>query len=171
MLVADFQNIVTVLNEAKVRFLIVGGLAVVAHGYVRNTIDVDLVIDLVSQNNVLRALDALGRLGYKPLIPELPGRFADPRVREEWIRDKGMVVFQMRSETRRETPIDIFVRLPFDFDAEYHSAVEYDVGSGLICRVVRCSTLIDMKRQAGRAKDLADIESLEHVNRLRSNDG
>lgn len=171
MLVADFQNIVTFLNEAGVRFLVVGGLAVVAHGYVRNTIDVDLVIDLGSQNNVLSALDALGRLGYKPLIPEPPGRFADARVREEWIREKGMVVFQMRSETRRETPIDIFVRLPFDFDAEYMHAVEYEVGGGLICRVVQCSTLLEMKRKAGRAKDLADIESLEHVNRLRQANG
>jgi hypothetical protein len=38
------------LAEARVRYLVVGGLAVVAHGYVRFTADVDLVLDLESGN-------------------------------------------------------------------------------------------------------------------------
>jgi len=39
------ESIVVALNAAKVRFLIVGGLAVAAHGYLRFTADVDLVLD------------------------------------------------------------------------------------------------------------------------------
>jgi len=37
-------------NEAGVRFLVAGGLAVNAHGYVRFTKDADLVIDLTAEN-------------------------------------------------------------------------------------------------------------------------
>jgi len=39
-----FTEIVTALNDASVPFLTVGGIAVIAHGYGRNTYDVDLVI-------------------------------------------------------------------------------------------------------------------------------
>jgi len=41
----ELQTIAAALNDADVNYLIAGGLAVVAHGYVRVTMDVDLVID------------------------------------------------------------------------------------------------------------------------------
>ncbi len=46
MKVDDIRTILRALNDADVRYLIVGGLAVVAHGYVRFTQDIDLVIQL-----------------------------------------------------------------------------------------------------------------------------
>ncbi len=42
---SSVQAIIQALNEAGVRYLVVGGLAVVAHGHVRFTADVDLVLD------------------------------------------------------------------------------------------------------------------------------
>ena len=44
------ESLVRALNEAGVRYLIVGGLAVVAHGHARFTGDVDLVVDLEADN-------------------------------------------------------------------------------------------------------------------------
>ena len=55
MKLADVEAILRALNDADVRYLIVGGLAVVAHGYVRYTADVDLVLDL-ERDNALRAM-------------------------------------------------------------------------------------------------------------------
>jgi predicted nucleotidyltransferase len=46
MKVDDVRTILRALNDANVRYLIVGGLAVVAHGYVRFTQDIDLVVQL-----------------------------------------------------------------------------------------------------------------------------
>ena len=46
----ELENIVAALNTAEVNYLIAGGLAVVAHGYVRVTMDVDLVIDFDGWN-------------------------------------------------------------------------------------------------------------------------
>ena len=60
--------IVGALNMANVRYLVAGGLAVVAHGYVRFTADVDLIIDL-EPGNVMRAVASLERLGYRPRAP------------------------------------------------------------------------------------------------------
>ena len=34
-------------------------------------------------------------VGYKPNVPVKLSDFADPTIRERWIRDKGMMVFQM----------------------------------------------------------------------------
>lgn len=65
------------LNAAGVRYVIVGGLAVMAHGYQRTTVDLDLVVQLVPQN-LLTALEALASLGYQPRIPVSAEQFADP---------------------------------------------------------------------------------------------
>lgn len=58
----DIRTILTALNDAEVKYLIVGGLAVVAHGYGRFTQDIDLVIQL-ERANVLRALNAFTAMG------------------------------------------------------------------------------------------------------------
>ena len=61
MEVRSIEAIVRALNEAEVQYLIVGGLAVNAHGYVRLTRDIDIVLALESEN-ALRGLRALTKL-------------------------------------------------------------------------------------------------------------
>ena len=53
MKLADIEVILRALNEAETRYLIVGGIAVVAHGYVRYTADLHIVLQLEPEN-VLR---------------------------------------------------------------------------------------------------------------------
>ncbi len=148
------------LNDADVRYLVVGGLAVVAHGYARMTADVDLVIGL-NRENILTGLKALEREGYRMAIPVTPEQFADADQRERWRREKGMQVLKMWSDTHRRTPIDVFVYEPFDMAAEWDAAPRVDWGDGLKVPVVSLKTLLAMKRLAGRPQDLADIAALE----------
>src|SRR5450755_3370721 len=122
MEVRSVEAIVRALNEAKVRYLIVGGLAVNAHGYERLTVDVDLVIGL-EPGNVVRGLKALQQIGYEMNIPVSPEQFADASLRESWRRDKNMIVLKLWSDRHRRTPIDVFVYEPFDFEKEYGRAV------------------------------------------------
>jgi len=82
------------------------------HGYGRATFDVDLVVQLQS-DNVRRAMEALEALAYRPLTPVATRDFADPETREGWIRDKRMIVFQLHSDSHRDTRIDLFVSEPF----------------------------------------------------------
>ena len=77
------------LNDAGVRYVVVGGLAVVLHGHARLTVDVDLVVDLAG-DQALKAINALVGLGLRPRVPVNPGDFADRSVRETWMRDRGM---------------------------------------------------------------------------------
>ena len=153
------EMVLTALEQAGVRYLIVGGLAVKAHGDARYTKDIDIVIQL-DRDNVLHAFRALEPLGYRPLLPVKPAQFADSATREQWVRDKHMQVFQLWSDAHRETPIDVFVTEPFDFDAEYDRAPRKRFGETLDIPIVARDTLIRMKQSAGRVQDLADIDNL-----------
>ena len=66
MKLASVEAIARALDEARVRYLVVGGLAVIAHGYGRLTMDVDLVVQLEA-GNVIAAFEALAKLGYRPM--------------------------------------------------------------------------------------------------------
>lgn len=100
MKVSSFEAIATALNREGVRYLVAGGLAVNAHGYVRLTHDVDLVVQL-DPENILPAFAALASLGYRPLIPVTAAQFADPAQRAAWIRDKDMTVLNFHSDRHR----------------------------------------------------------------------
>jgi hypothetical protein len=80
----SIDAIVQALNGASVRYLVAGGLAVVAHGYVRFTADLDLIVDL-EPANVARAVAALETLGYRPRAPVAFAEFADPQKRTQWV--------------------------------------------------------------------------------------
>lgn len=159
MRLKSFEAIISALNGAEVRYLVAGGLAVNAHGYLRYTKDADLVIELVP-DNIRAALGALENLGYRPAIPVRAEDFADRETREGWARDKGMQVFQLFSDIHPETPIDIFVEHPFNFDDEYARAtIKPLTGTGEV-PFVSLETLIHMKKAADRTQDRADIENL-----------
>lgn len=160
MRLQSFEAIIAALNEANVRYLVAGGLAVNAHGYLRYTKDADLVIELQPEN-VLATMKALENLGYRPAIPVKAEEFADPDIRQSWVRDKGMKVFQLFSDQHPETPIDIFVEAPFDFVQEYRNAMVKNLAGTGDVPFVSLATLIEMKSQAGRAQDHADIENLK----------
>jgi predicted nucleotidyltransferase len=155
----SIEAIVRALENASVRYIIVGGLAVNAHGYSRMTRDIDLVIQLES-SNTQRGLEALLGAGYRLMIPEKPEAFADPEMRERWRTEKGMIVLKLWSDEHRRTPIDVFVYEPFDFDREYDSAVWVEVSPGLRAPIISLPALLQMKRDAGRPRDLEDINEL-----------
>lgn len=159
MKVTSFEAIVRSFDQAGVRYLVAGGLAVNAHGYMRLTKDVDLVLDL-HPANVERALRALEGLGYRPTVPVAAAQFADPEQRRRWIHEKEMKVFQLWSDDHRDTPIDLFVEEPFPFEEEYSRAVVKPLYGAVDVRFVSIETLIRMKEAAGRAQDRIDIEHL-----------
>jgi hypothetical protein len=158
MKLSSFDALVTALAASGVRYLIAGGLAVNAHGYLRFTKDVDVVVRLVP-DNIERAFAVLADLGYRPLVPVSAAQFADAPTREGWIRDKGMQVLQFWSDAHRETPVDMFVREPFDFDDEYRRSLAKPLGQ-IEVRFVTIPTLIRMKQAANRPQDRIDIEYL-----------
>jgi len=163
MKVAAFTKIVEALNEADVRFIVVGGLAVIAHGYLRVTRDADLVIELVPES-IRRAFDALQSIGYEPTVPITAEQFADPALRRQWWEGKNMRVLQFWSDAHPETKLDVFIEHPFNFESEWNAALIEKIGQAAAeTRIVTIPTLIRMKESAARSQDRIDIEFLRKI--------
>jgi predicted nucleotidyltransferase len=156
---SSFRLIIQTLNNAQVRYLVVGGIAVNAHGFPRFTRDVDLLIHL-EETNLLTALRALATLGYKPHIPVTFEEFANPRNRETWIAEKQMKVLKLFSDAHPETFIDVFVYDPLGFDEAYRHAHYHPLPDNINVPVCSYEDLVKLKRLAGRPQDLVDIEEL-----------
>lgn len=167
MEVRSVEAIVQALNRANVQYLVVGGLAVITHGYERFTNDVDLVIGLDPENIILGLRTLIG-VGYQLKIPVTPEQFANPVLRETWRRDKGMTVLPLWSDQHRRTPVDVFVYEPFDFSQEYSLARRHQIAGGDSAPVIRLETLLQMKRGVARPQDLADIAGLERLQELKN---
>lgn len=76
MKLAAIEAIAAGFADADVRYILVGGLAVAAHGHGRLTMDLDLVLQLRS-GNVRRAMAVLVSLGYRPVAPVQPELLRD----------------------------------------------------------------------------------------------
>jgi len=150
------------LIQAQVRCMVAGGLAVNAHGYLRFTRDVDLVVDLASEN-MTAACVILGKLGYKPMAAVSIEDIADATRREVLVKEKNATVIQFWSDRFPDQPVDIFLTFDFDFAAEYARAPKKELqGIGAVT-YLSLETLITMKKTAGREQDLADIAHLERI--------
>jgi hypothetical protein len=160
MKLAAFEAVAKALDAAHVRYLVVGGLAVNAHGYIRLTMDIDLVIAL-DAGNIHLAFNALASIGYRPAVPIDADGFARPEQRLCWREEKGMQVLNFHSDTFLGTSVDVFVYEPFDFVDEYDLALRGEILPGVPVRFVSIPTLIRMKQMAGRPRDLDDIQHLE----------
>jgi hypothetical protein len=164
---ADLEAIVQALSHANVAFIIVGGIAVIEHGYGRNTYDLDLVVRL-SPDGVMKAFGALASIGYRPRVPITAEQFAQPEERRRLIEEKRMEVLNFWSDDHRETPLDVFVTEPFNFADEYAKTEIRELTPGLPVHIVSLATLLQMKKAAGRPKDLADIDELSLLHGLPS---
>jgi len=162
MKLSTLETVFNALNQANIHYLVAGGIAVNIHGYQRMTADLDLVIQLNS-SNIINAMNCLNELGYQPLVPVTAADFADPEKRKNWIETKHMQVLSLQSQEFSETTIDIFVTEPFNFDEAYKSATTADLAPDINFRLVNIPTLIKMKQESGRAKDLDDIEHLQMI--------
>lgn len=141
------------LIEAEVQFVLVGGLAVNAWGYLRGTRDVDVVPDPSSEN--LAKLDAVLReLGGKV---DVGGRLLDTDAVSTFLRtgDRTLVVTDLGQ-------VDVLQGLPQvpRFEALDDEAADIDL-DGMIVRVCSLNHLLEMKRASDRPRDRDDLEALE----------
>jgi predicted nucleotidyltransferase len=160
-MVGAIEAVLAALNAAGVRYLVVGGVAVVLHGHLRTTADLDLVVQL-SPDNAQRTVRSLSTLGYRPRAPVSAEEFADAAIRESWLREKGLTVFGLWSDRFPGLEVDLFVVEPFDFDAAYLRSVRVTLDT-TTATVVALSDLIALKEAAGRPVDLADLEALQRL--------
>jgi hypothetical protein len=146
-LVDELHAIAAALAAAAVPYAVCGGVAVTAHGATRSTKDIDI---LVGREDLPRALDAVRPLGY--MFAALPMTFDEGTARERHVQRVSKVV------GRQHLLLDLILA-EAAFAGALDDRVEVPLPEGPLVVVSR-ATLVRMKRLAGRAQDLADLEKL-----------
>lgn len=157
----NVREIFAALNEAEVDYVVVGGLAVILHGYLRATADLDLAIGL-SPQNARRGMQSLASIGLQPRLPVAIEDFADPAKRADWRRLRNMLVFPLWDPGNPLRSVDVFIDEPIAFDVLLRDAVRKNL-AGVDVPVASIDHLIQMKQLAGRARDLEDIDKLQQI--------
>jgi hypothetical protein len=156
-----FEPIFEALDAAGVRYVAVGGVAVVLHGHARLTTDLDLAVDLAA-GPAGDANATLTAIGFRPRAPVDPMGFADASQRQRWIEQQGMTVFSLWDPNDPLRSVDLFVADPIDFEELWSNSTLVDL-AGTSARIASIPDLIRLKRIAARPIDLADIEVLEII--------
>lgn len=148
----DHRELIELLNRHAVEFLVVGGWAVIAHGYPRLTVDIVFFVRKASDNaeRLYRALTDF--FGARPPGIDGPGDFLTSDV------------VQFGATPNR---VDFITRLDgVEFEEVVKSPVSFPFADRCFC--INMDDLIRNKRAAGRKRDMADVEELEKIRARRS---
>ena len=156
-----YLDLFRALEAHKVRYLLVGGLALNIHGVERATMDVDLMLAL-DPDNTLAFIDVAKQLGMQPVLPVALEDFADPAKLRAWIETKHMLAFALRPRQASDPTVDILVQPLVDFDLAWNRRIEKDLG-GIHLSLATIDDLIALKTGTGRQRDAADIQALRQL--------
>jgi len=160
-----YEDVFRSLEKNKIRYAVAGGVALVLHGVVRFTADLDLIVDLEPEN-LRRFVQAITELGYRPRNPVKAEDFLNPAIRERWKRENGMEVFSFVDPAQQMTLIDVFIEEKIPFREVLQEIVPM-AAKGITIPVVSLRHLKRLKLAAGRPQDIADIAAIEAMGNLK----
>lgn len=146
------------------KYVLVGGIAVNLLGSLRNTADLDILVEM-SDENLAKIVKILKRAGYHVKQPVDPMGIARKDVRQDWIQNKHMKAFNFYKEEGLKE-VDIIIDTPVSFEIARKDAMVIHV-DGIALPVISIDHLIKMKSQAGRPLDKVDINELKKIKKLR----
>lgn len=141
---SDFKEFLNLLHVQGVRYLLIGGLAVIYHGYSRTTEDMDIWIALAPEN-AERLTTVMREFGF-----DLPDLSASLFLQDEQIIRLGYAPVRIEITTAISG---------VKFEDCYASRVVDKIDGVEVCLI----SLKDLKRNkkaAGRNKDLSDLDYL-----------
>ena len=149
----DLRSLLDALDSHGVEFVVIGGVAVGAHGFIRGTEDLDVVPN-PDPDNLRRLAEALGDL--ESTLPTAGDRAFDPDEDFGVIRRGGnvtaMTVFGGLDVVQRAIGVPSYSQLAED-------AVESEL-LGVPVRVCSLARLREMKEAQDRTRDRLDLENL-----------
>jgi|SaaInlStandDraft_1057018.scaffolds.fasta_scaffold11563_2 hypothetical protein len=149
-LIEDMKEIVRVLDANDIDYALCGGLAVAIHGYVRFTQDIDIII---LPEDLEKAKAVLKKTGYNLPSGLIPFKQKDGSFWE---------IFRLSKAMGKELYTLALMLCTGSLEEKWQDRelVEADDQE---FKVVSKAGLISMKKEAGRNKDLLDIEELENL--------
>jgi hypothetical protein len=149
----DAEEILRVLTAHSVDFVVIGGVAVQGHGYIRGTHDIDIIVRPASLN-LSRLSEALAGLEAELRVPGTL-KLTDPHQ----LRQAPHIPVITRAGPLDIVNVEHVAGAPRSYDALKDAALIVEL-SGFDVAIAGLSDLIRMKRAAGRDQDLMDIEAL-----------
>ncbi len=139
-----YSNLISLFNEEGVEYVVLGGHAVIAHGYLRTTADIDIFVR-PGHENADRLLRALARYGY---------------TNGEFEHSDFTKVPSYLSFCRYDEWIDIMTfTLGVTFEECYRNRIVLMI-ENVPTNVISLPDLIRNKKATGRPQDLRDLENL-----------
>ena len=143
----DFKEFIQLLNEYKVKYLVIGGYAVNFHGYPRYTKDIDFWL-WMTPDNIAQLIKVLKEFGFGSLNLGL----------EDFMTPDNII--QLGYEPYR---IELLVDLEgVEFEDCFERRIEGELDDVKI-NFLSLQDLILTKKTAARLQDLADAEQLEKI--------
>lgn len=152
----EYLQVLQALVRNEVKFILIGGYAVIHYGYSRTTGDMDIWLQLGTENKN-RLLKALAEFGIET---------DDLAQLEAMDFSKPMPVFFIGEVPRRIDFITAVNNINFE---EAITGVNYFPVENISIPIIQYQHLLLTKSGTSRAKDLADIEELERINKQRKN--
>ena len=141
----DMKELLRIFNRRNVSYAICGGFAVAKHGFVRMTLDLDLLID-PSPQNAVAVMEALTDFGFGSAGIEL----------QHLTESSTAITLGMQPNQ-----IDLLTKMSSTPTSEILQRAESTDIDGIPVPVVSKSDLILAKKEANRPKDRIDLEELE----------
>lgn len=154
-----FRDLIVRFAEEGISYCVVGGVAVNLHGIPRMTYDIDIVVNLDSENlvNVERVLEEFGLRCQLPL--SLPS-FADSEFRAKMAKERNLLAVNFVDPANPLREVDVLVGLPIEPFEMIERADRLDL-DGVPLQVVSRDDLIALKQSSGRAQDQSDLKLLK----------
>jgi hypothetical protein len=149
------------LYKNRIRYLIVGGLAVNLYGVPRVTQDIDIIIS-TDRENILKIVSLLKGQGYVPRLPVNPDELADSDKVKDWIENRNLKAFSFYHKKDNYKVIDIVLVHPLDFEESFKNRTVKKV-KDIEIYLATIDDVIKTKELSGRSQDLSDIEMLKKV--------
>ncbi len=162
-----YFEVMECFQKNRLRYLVVGGLAVNLHGVPRTTMDFDIIIAF-DKENIRALLKSMQELDYVPLVPVDAASLEDPSKRKFLIDEKNMKAYSFYHRIETFKVVDVVIAHPLIFSEAEERKNSVTVQS-IEIPFVSIDDLITMKRASGRTADLSDIEMLQEAREIDGN--
>ena len=153
------ERILPILNQAEVEYVIIGGVALVAHGSARATFDIDICYKR-SKANIDKLCQAL-----KPFHPRLRGAPKDLPFRLDPKTVAAGLNFTLVTDLGDIDLLGEVAGLGF-YDAVFQSSQTKKIGK-ISSRVLSLDGLYRAKNAAGRGKDIDALKEIKGLKELK----
>ena len=142
----DFQEFIQALTNNDVDYILIGGYAVILHGYARTTGDMDIWVRR-TQDNYNKLVKAFEEFKM-PIFDMTPNNF---------LHNEAIDVFTFGVSPVR---IDLMTKAKgLKFEVAFANSLLYEI-QGIKIRLISKNDLIRMKKSANRPKDQNDVDNL-----------